>query len=139
LRGSRPRIRRPARRRNLYRRDHRRTPAGRRRGVLEVVPRDRRDDGEEGSDDQAEGHGDVRFELGTYAKSADERLRQLVSGAAAERIWRRDAAFWGGDDARRASVGSFLGWLDVATLMRERLRELRQFADEVRSAGFDAC
>jgi glucose-6-phosphate isomerase len=81
----------------------------------------------------------VRFELGTHAKAADERFRQLASDGAAERIWRRDAAFWGGDDGRRASVASFLGWLDVASRMRERLPELQHFADDVRSAGFDAC
>ena len=81
----------------------------------------------------------MRFELGTYAKSADERVAQLASTGAADRIWRRDAVFWGGDAARRASVAGFLGWLDVARLMRERIPELRQFADEVRSAGFDSC
>src|SRR3954467_12899730 len=49
------------------------------------------------------------------------------------RIWERDPTVWtGGDEAK------WLGWLDEPNRMRERARELVDFADEVADEGFDA-
>jgi transaldolase/glucose-6-phosphate isomerase len=49
------------------------------------------------------------------------------------RIWERDPTVWtGGDEAK------WLGWLDEAHRMRERVPELTAFADEVGDSGLDA-
>ncbi len=80
----------------------------------------------------------MRF-LGPYGADVERAVAELVAGGAAERVWRRDAAFWGGDDARRKSVANRLGWLDVAAQMREHLPDLRRFGEDVRAGGFDAC
>ena len=78
----------------------------------------------------------MRFALGEHAAAVDRRLSALIAEDAATRIWRRDAAFWGGDDARRASVSNRLGWLDVASWTRERVGDLTAFRDRALADGF---
>jgi transaldolase/glucose-6-phosphate isomerase len=78
----------------------------------------------------------VRFSLGRYEDGFRERLAALTSARAAERIFARDATFWGGDAARQATVANRLGWLDVAMATRSRVGELDQFAGAVRADGF---
>lgn len=50
-----------------------------------------------------------------------------------DRIWQRDASVWTGSDEAK-----WLGWLDEASRMRERMPELVAFADEVADDGLDA-
>jgi glucose-6-phosphate isomerase len=50
-----------------------------------------------------------------------------------DRIWQRDASVWTGSDEAK-----WLGWLDEASRMRERVPELVAFADEVADDGLDA-
>lgn len=78
----------------------------------------------------------MKFLLGTYQQSVDRRVAALVAEAAADRVWRRDVTFWGGDAARQRSVANRLGWLDVASLMRERVAEIEAFASKVKADGF---
>ncbi|MBV8258396.1 MAG: glucose-6-phosphate isomerase [Actinobacteria bacterium] len=49
-----------------------------------------------------------------------------------DRIWERDPTTWTGRDEAK-----WLGWLDEPHRMRERARELREFADGVRADGLD--
>jgi transaldolase / glucose-6-phosphate isomerase len=49
------------------------------------------------------------------------------------RIWERDASVWSGADEAK-----WLGWLDEAGRMRERVPELVAFADEIADDGLDA-
>jgi glucose-6-phosphate isomerase len=74
--------------------------------------------------------------LGRHGDAVERRINQLVNEGAAARIWRRDAAFWGGDAARAASVSNRLGWLDVAREMLQRADEIERFATEIRDSGF---
>ncbi len=78
----------------------------------------------------------MKFALGRYEDAVRRRLDELSADGAPERIWQRDATFWGGDAARQASVANRLGWLDVASQMRARVDELRSFAAQVRDDGF---
>ena len=80
----------------------------------------------------------MKFLLGGYAEPVERRVARLVEGHAASRIFERDAAFWGGDDARRRSVASRLGWLTLASQMQAHAGEFDVFAADVR-AGFDQC
>jgi glucose-6-phosphate isomerase len=50
-----------------------------------------------------------------------------------DRIWERDSTIWTG-----AGEAKWLGWLDEPGRMRERAKELAEFADEVADDGFDA-
>ncbi len=74
--------------------------------------------------------------LGDYEQRVNDGVGVLVATHAADRIWRRDATFWGGDAARQASVANRLGWLDVAQQMRERAGEIEAFAAQVKAEGF---
>ncbi|HET7571732.1 MAG TPA: hypothetical protein VFJ77_03585 [Gaiellaceae bacterium] len=50
-----------------------------------------------------------------------------------DRIWERDPTVWTGTDEAK-----WLGWLDEPHRMRERVKELSPFADEVVDDGLDA-
>ncbi len=78
----------------------------------------------------------MRFALGPYEGAVRSATDALTSARAAERIFARDATFWGGDDARQRSAANRLGWLDVASTMRGRVGELRSIAEQVRADGF---
>ena len=78
----------------------------------------------------------MKFSLGAYQADVDRRIAALVVDDAGGRIWRRDVAFWGGDDARQRSVANRLGWLEVASQMREKVAEIEAFASNVRADGF---
>ena len=78
----------------------------------------------------------MRIALGAYQPRVDERISSLLAGHASDRIWRRDATFWGGDADRQRSVANRLGWLDVASQMRDRAGQIDAFAAQVRAGGF---
>jgi len=78
----------------------------------------------------------VKLAPGRYEDDVCTRTEELAAAGAVERVWRRDATFWGGDAARQRSVAARLGWLDVAALMRDRAGDLRRFAERVRADGF---
>ncbi|HYM15371.1 MAG TPA: glucose-6-phosphate isomerase [Dehalococcoidia bacterium] len=79
----------------------------------------------------------MNLALGRYGAAVDECVGQLTAAGAPGRVWQRDVSFWGGDAARKASVANRLGWLDVASLKRQRIGDIVGFAEEVRSAGHD--
>ncbi len=78
----------------------------------------------------------MKLTLGGYDAGAEARIQSLAAASAADRIWRRDAAFWGGDQARNEAVANRLGWLDVAQQMRANVAMLQAFAEQVRADGF---
>jgi glucose-6-phosphate isomerase len=63
-----------------------------------------------------------------------ERVQEAIQENVAQRIWRRDAALWGGPGV--PEIENRLGWLSVADTTLEHAGELRGFADEVRAEGF---
>ena len=61
-----------------------------------------------------------------------ERVSRALSDKVAERVWRRDAALWGGGP----EIEDRLGWLTVSEPMLEHAGELDAFAAEARADGF---
>jgi transaldolase/glucose-6-phosphate isomerase len=67
----------------------------------------------------------------------------LSAGAAqpepslARRIWERDASVWTTDPAVAESIGNRLGWLDLPVAMKQYVRRLRGFADQVHDDGYE--
>jgi transaldolase / glucose-6-phosphate isomerase len=49
-----------------------------------------------------------------------------------DRIWERDPTVWTGADEAK-----WLGWLDEPRRMRERVEELRAFAEAAKADGLD--
>jgi glucose-6-phosphate isomerase len=76
----------------------------------------------------------MKLALGRYEDAVRKCAGELAPGV--ERMWRRDASFWGADPTRQKSVANRLGWLDVPASMRANVPGLTAFADEVRAAGY---
>lgn len=76
----------------------------------------------------------MKMSLGSWEEPV--RARAALLAPELDRVWRRDASFWGGDAARQASVANRLGWLDVVDLMQGRAGEIETFRREVLHAGF---
>ena len=81
----------------------------------------------------------MKFRLGAHEAAVERRVEALIASGAAERIWNRDAALWGGDAARQASVANRLGWLDIASAMRAETGAIEAFAREIRDAGYTSA
>ncbi len=75
--------------------------------------------------------------LGGTAKGAAAAAAALDAAKFGERLWKKDPTLWKPEDAKhQAEIRIRLGWLDVIDAMKGRVAELRDFADEVRKAGF---
>ena len=116
-------------------------PERRRRGVLEVLPtRSARRPPRRPSEIKKKVERRVRFALGALRRTRSQRASMRWSAERRRRAHlARDATFWGGDAARQRPVANRLGWLDVASQMRERAAEHRAFARRGADAGFTRC
>ncbi len=65
-----------------------------------------------------------------------EGLKALEERRFVERLWAQDAGLWSANPAQQALIKNRLGWLASPSFMRERLAELKDFAAEIRRAGF---
>jgi transaldolase/glucose-6-phosphate isomerase len=63
-----------------------------------------------------------------------KRVNQAMTDKVAQRVWRRDAALWGGPGV--PEIEDRLGWLTVSETMLEHAPELDAFAQEVRGEGY---
>jgi transaldolase/glucose-6-phosphate isomerase len=64
----------------------------------------------------------------------DQRLDEAERDDLVGRVWRRDHTVWKDDPT---GISDRLGWLDLPETMADRLRELREFAHDVRSDGIN--
>ena len=62
------------------------------------------------------------------------RMATAVSEKIAQRVWKRDAALWGGPGV--PEIENRLGWLTVTDQMLEQMVELKAFAKELLDAGY---
>ncbi|HEY8559160.1 MAG TPA: bifunctional transaldolase/phosoglucose isomerase [Pyrinomonadaceae bacterium] len=77
--------------------------------------------------------------LNSLTYQLPEKLETAVLAAFGEwqqenkiaRIWAKDAGVWTGEDEAK-----WLGWLDSVGAELEKVREYRDFADDIRSAGY---
>jgi transaldolase / glucose-6-phosphate isomerase len=75
-------------------------------------------------------------ELGQYTTQAQTALDAMIKENAAQRIWNKDAAFWSASADAQKIIANALGWLTVPKLMAERVKELTDFAQEIKAEGF---
>lgn len=61
--------------------------------------------------------------------SVAEALTRLEAGAFVEQFWVRDARLWSANPEEHALIRNRLGWLTSPALMREKVGELREFAE----------
>ncbi len=74
--------------------------------------------------------------LGRYAGEVEQGLARLKQDDFATRLWQHDASLWSDNPQPQEAIRNRLGWLTVATQMRSQIDSLREFADEVRGAGY---
>ncbi len=74
--------------------------------------------------------------LGTHAAAVEVGLEQLRRQRALPRLWEKDASLWSSDPTVQASIRNRLGWLAIPQVMAREVPAMRQFAQEVRQAGF---
>lgn len=73
---------------------------------------------------------DIQVSLGTFQSAVDRALITWSKNGNTARLWRGDASLWSGADE-----SNWLGWLDIASQMRDRVDDLCVFAQQVRDKG----
>lgn len=82
----------------------------------------------------ADKQGAFSLALGKYATQVDAALEKLASDKVLPRIWEIDHTVW---KDKPDEISNRLGWLRITDMIRDNLKGLLAFVDEVRSAGFD--
>ncbi len=72
--------------------------------------------------------------LGKYQGRIDKRLKTWQAENFAARLWRKDPTLWSAMPA--PELADRLGWLDLPETMKDRVPEIRAFADKVKADGF---
>ncbi|HEX8229323.1 MAG TPA: bifunctional transaldolase/phosoglucose isomerase [Chloroflexia bacterium] len=77
--------------------------------------------------------------LGGLQPQVDDGLRLASKNQYVSKIWEKDAKFWKKDDAEaQKKIKNRLGWLGVVHLMQDRAADIKQFAQEIRDAGYQS-
>ena len=74
--------------------------------------------------------------LGDYGPEVEKKINSLEKDDFVTRLWQKDAALWSEDPNAQKVIRNALGWMHVAEKMEENLKELTNFAEEVKNAGF---
>ncbi|HYL99764.1 MAG TPA: bifunctional transaldolase/phosoglucose isomerase, partial [Blastocatellia bacterium] len=63
-------------------------------------------------------------------------IQQLVQQDFVRRMWRKDASLWKTEPEQQKIISTAMGWLTVVDLLLEHADDLKTFADQVRSEGY---
>jgi transaldolase/glucose-6-phosphate isomerase len=74
--------------------------------------------------------------LGEYENTIKDSINQLDQNQFSSRLWQKDPSLWKSDPGHQKIIKNALGWLHVAEKMEENLRDLRDFAAQVKADGF---
>lgn len=74
--------------------------------------------------------------LNQYDSQVSAAYKELNENDFSARLWTKDPTLWSKEPTLQARIKNELGWLTVPETMRERVKDLASFADEVRDAGF---
>ena len=73
---------------------------------------------------------DMQVSLGAFQSTVDRALKTWSKNGNTARLWRGDATLWSGTDE-----ADWLGWLTIASQMRDQVGDLCAFAQRVRERG----
>lgn len=73
---------------------------------------------------------------GNCQTAFENAIEKLKNQYAVKRLWEKDATLWKTEVAHTKIINNSLGWLTVARMMKERVGELTDFANEIKEAGF---
>ena len=74
-----------------------------------------------------------QYSIGENSKLVDETIKKLSDNNVVERIWKKDHTVWSNDPTE---ISNRLGWLDSVDITGKSVKEINDFVDEVRFAGF---
>ncbi len=74
-----------------------------------------------------------KYSIGENSKSVDETIKKLNDENVIERIWKKDYTVWSSDPTE---ISNRLGWLDSVDVTGKSIKEINEFVDEVKGAGF---
>jgi len=74
--------------------------------------------------------------LGTISDSVKVSIEEAERADVVKRIWRKDASLWKDDEPSQKIIKNALGWLTVPDEMIAVIDELNEFADLIRTRGF---
>ena len=74
-----------------------------------------------------------KYSVGENSKLVDETIKKLGEENVVERIWKKDHTVWSNDPTE---ISNRLGWLDSVDVTGKSVKEINEFVDEVRAAGF---
>ena len=77
-----------------------------------------------------------KYSVGENSKLVDETIKKLNDENVIERIWKKDHTVWSNDPTE---ISNRLGWLDSVDVTGKSVKEINEFVDEVRNAGFTTC
>ena len=76
------------------------------------------------------------YRLGPLADRLNAAVRDAETAGVAKRLFDKDASLWKSDEASQKMIRNSLGWLTVAEEMTRVAGELSEFAETIRSRGF---
>src|SRR5436190_16077257 len=74
--------------------------------------------------------------LGTISESVNIAIEEAERADVVKRIWRKDGSLWKEDEASQKIIKNALGWLTVPDEMIGVIDELNEFAQMIRTRGF---
>ena len=76
----------------------------------------------------------LKFNLGDYTAALKKSIKKAEDDHLVKRIWARDHTVWKPDPIE---ISNRLGWLDIATRMRNEISDLYKFAESVRADAIE--
>ncbi len=74
-----------------------------------------------------------KYSIVENSKLVDETIKKLNDENVIKRIWKKDHTVWSSDPTE---ISNRLGWLDSVDVTGKSVKEINEFVDEVRAAGF---
>ena len=74
--------------------------------------------------------------VGNFAPTVEKALNLIKDRDYVRRMWRKDTTVWKQEPSHQKIIQNSLGWLTVADSMLEHAKDLKAFAERVRSDGF---
>jgi transaldolase/glucose-6-phosphate isomerase len=78
----------------------------------------------------------LRVSPGEHAEAVTAALEEARRANVIERIWNKDATLWKSEAAHQKIIANSLGWLTVSGEMLAVADELKSFAEDVKTSGF---
>jgi transaldolase/glucose-6-phosphate isomerase len=78
--------------------------------------------------------GRITIHAATLQEKAEAAVNRAQKEKFVSRIWAKDVSLWKSDEEHAKIIRNALGWLDVPSLMLQRVPEIVEFADQVRGS-----